>query len=671
MCKGGFSVTLLLSVLASFAAAADVDSDADGLTDFQEVHKYCTDPGRADSDSDGVADGDWHERREYAYTIRSVVKVMPPCNTAVVNDDYQDARVLSETEEYVELEVIHYPFNTNANTIAASQDWRKSTAAMKPYLQPGITTNWDEELQKDLIAALEEDGIHVERLTDKQIVEQASRWLLERAKYYPMFGTFFVHFPDGKVEIFPGLEERFEGENSKTQWPVPEHFQHELFGKGMFYCRSRGSCTSTAVYLTTCLRALGIPTRMIVGIPVVDASDPAQVRMVEEHISHHEVRQTLLSALAGMGNSFSAHTFNEVFVGGRWHRLNSNKLGQNSYGDGAMGLLTHVHTFNDLSEANLTATWGLRYGRGDRDEVFRHSNPYRATEISDRFGLHCDLPNPPVEEIKEVRITKAYWFFSPDRPEWIREDYVRKNGDGHVLAHAEASFKDLRVVYPKLDKAFLLRAQGQPPVALKAERGYWNSECYLRVPEEQYARMKPGIPYQLEPVATEDEYRWVVEPGVVLVKGDQPPPVADEAPKPDEGESTRASQDDEKRFPHVLDFRLGKRKFAEGDDIVITEIRGTRPRFEIGGRYLVRGRYTLGSQQSAVLCLYRTTKKRVSVPGNKNQTMQVEKGSGTFALEKVIHHEGYLHLSFYPSGGGGGLGGVYFGQNDQDTLTGQ
>jgi hypothetical protein len=485
-----------------------------------------------------------------------------------------------------------------------------------------------------------------------------------------MFGTYFVHFLDGEVEIFPGLEERFESENSKTPWPVPEHFEHELFGKGMFYRKSRGSCTSTAVYLTTGLRALGIPTRMIIGIPVVDSSDPEQVEMVEKHISHNEVRRTLLSALADMGNNFSAHTFNEVFVGGRWRRLNYNTLGQNSYGDGAMGLLTHVHTFNDLSEADLTATWGLRYGRGDRDEVFEHSNPYRTTEISDRFGLHCDVPNPPVEEIREVRITKAYWFFSPERPQWISADYVKKDGDGHLLAHAEASYKDLRAVYPKLDKAFVLRAQGQAPVYLAAERGYWNSECYLRVPKEQYDQMVPGIPYRLEPVATEGEYRWVVEPGVVLVKSDQPPP-PDEAPESMPGETAPVSPDDEERFPHVLEFRLGKRKFAEGDDIVITEIRGTRPRFEIGRRYLVRGRYTLSSQNGAMLCLYRTTKKRVSVPGNENQTMQVEKGSGTFALEKVIHYEGYLHLSFYPSGGGGGFGGLYFGQDDQDTLTEQ
>ena len=58
--------------------ADDPDHDGDGLSDFQEVHKYRTDPNRPDSDSDGIPDGDWDERREFTYTVRSVVQVMPP-----------------------------------------------------------------------------------------------------------------------------------------------------------------------------------------------------------------------------------------------------------------------------------------------------------------------------------------------------------------------------------------------------------------------------------------------------------------------------------------------------------------------------------------------------------------------------------------------------------------
>jgi hypothetical protein len=175
----------------------------------------------------------------------------------------------------------------------------------------------------------------------------------------------------------------------------------------MFDNKSYGTCTSAAIYLTTGLRAAGIPTRMVLAIPVVDGSDPKQIGMIEDHIRHHEVCETLLEGVPRSG--FAAHTFNEVYVGGRWVRLDYSALGQNSYGPRSMGMMTHVHTFDDLSEAGLAETWGRRYGRGLRDDTFRNSNPYRTTEISDRFGIHCKLDNPDVEEWKVARITRVYW----------------------------------------------------------------------------------------------------------------------------------------------------------------------------------------------------------------------------------------------------------------------
>ena len=102
-------------LLALLLLAAPTDTDGDGLSDFEETHKYFTDPAKADSDGDGKPDGDWSERREYAYTVRSIVRVLRPA--AAISDDYQDARVLEETEDYLELEVIHYPLNTVADAI--------------------------------------------------------------------------------------------------------------------------------------------------------------------------------------------------------------------------------------------------------------------------------------------------------------------------------------------------------------------------------------------------------------------------------------------------------------------------------------------------------------------------------------------------------------------------
>jgi hypothetical protein len=213
-----------------------------------------------------------------------------------------------------------------------------------------------------------------------------------------VFTTYYVYFPDGKPSIYPGLEDAFEREFNRDKenynWTIDQHFDHELLGKGMFYNKTHGSCTSFAVYLTTVLRAIGIPTRMIIVIPAVDASDSLELRLVRDGITHNQLRATMLAGLTRSGQGFTAHTFNEVYIGNRWHRLNYKKLGQPILDPQLFGLHTHLYTFNDLSEANLAATWGLRYGKHERCAVFEHSNPYRAVTLSDLFGCHGDIPNP-------------------------------------------------------------------------------------------------------------------------------------------------------------------------------------------------------------------------------------------------------------------------------------
>ncbi len=385
----------------------NIDSDGDGLSDFQEIHKYRTDPSKRSTAGDGVADGDWQRRREFAYTIRSVVKVMPPVNLQSLDDDYQDARVLSRGENFVELEVIHYPLNLNAQAIGSNSEWRRAAESKKAYLRPGITTNWDAAMRRDLIAALKSDAIDPEQLDDRELVARASAWLLANSKYVTMFCTHFIHYPEGRAAIYPGLEARFELEKGDRTWTVQDQFDHELFGRSMFAHRTHGSCTSSAVFLTTALRALGIPTRMVLGIPLVDGNDPEQLAMVQKGIQHHRVRRTLLQGLS-QAKGYANHTFNEVFIGGRWVRLNYKTLGQNTLDGKLMGLLTMVNTFNDLSEVPLAATWGKRYASGQRDELFRFGNPYRCEQVSDHFGKFAHVENPELPEHHALTISKAY-----------------------------------------------------------------------------------------------------------------------------------------------------------------------------------------------------------------------------------------------------------------------
>lgn len=204
---------LLLCILTCHSyAASNIDSDGDGLSDFQEIHKYLTNPARTDSDGDGIPDSNWDERREYTYSIRTILRFMPPFDETAINDDFQDARVLHTTDNYIEIEVIHYPLNTVTRSIIANSNWQKDYATMSKYLAPGITTNWNFEMQQNLLEELKNDGILIEELTDKEVVEQVSSWLMKKSNYLYMFTTYYIHFPNGKPSIYPGLEKAFQRE---------------------------------------------------------------------------------------------------------------------------------------------------------------------------------------------------------------------------------------------------------------------------------------------------------------------------------------------------------------------------------------------------------------------------------------------------------------------------
>jgi hypothetical protein len=139
-------------------------------------------------------------------------------------------------------------------------------------------------------------------------------------------------------------------------------------------------------------------------------------------------------------------------------------------------------------------------------------------EISDRFGIHSHIENSPVVEPEVATISKAYWFFSDQRPAWIPADSIKPQSDGHILFHVDVASDDLKGLYPKLDKDFVLTAEGQPNVRARAERGFWNEECYLHIPKDQFAIMVPGVMYELAPAKTDGAHRWRVEGKVTIVK---------------------------------------------------------------------------------------------------------------------------------------------------------
>jgi hypothetical protein len=518
-------------------AVREPDTDGDGLSDFHELHKYRTDPAKKDTVGKGTPDGDQDQRREFTYSVRAMIRVMPPYNLAALCDDYQDVRILAETKEYAELEVVIYPLNTNADAISPNPNWRNDYAGMSEFLSPGVTTNWDAPMHDRLLAELRGSGIDPQRLTDKEVALQVSAWMYSRAKHRNMFCTYFVGFPGGKPSVFPGLEQAFEREKGSREWSTQEQFSNELFGKEMFERKVYGTCTSAAVAQATVLRAVGIPTRIIIAIPVVDSSDEQQLALAGRGLTHHHVRSTAMTGLAGAGMNFTAHTFLEVFIGNRWRRLNYSALGQNVLDPTYLGLMVHVHTFNDLSEAGLAATWGARYGLGKRDAEFKHSNPYRTIALDDHFGGYAKLPNPPAEnkEHRQITIDRAYWPDAKSAPAEVRAmPSADAPGGGRFLVHGAEWFENAgdylqyKLFMQRADRNFILSAKDHPPVACRVSMSFvTNSAANVRdleltIPPAEFAKIARGMPYSLRPVNAVPGYRWRVKEGVTLTL--EPPP---------------------------------------------------------------------------------------------------------------------------------------------------
>jgi hypothetical protein len=124
--------------------------------------------------------------------------------------------------------------------------------------------------------------------------------------------------------------------------------------------------------------------------------------------------------------------------------------------------------------------------------------------------------------VQHLSVSSAYWFHSKERPESISESEVAKDEDGHILIHVDerpdTSPALYRRFYRGADKNFILTATGYPDVRARAERGYWNQEFYLRVPEEEYRKMVPHISYVLQPVNDAPKYRWRMKAGVTIAK---------------------------------------------------------------------------------------------------------------------------------------------------------
>jgi transglutaminase-like putative cysteine protease len=461
-----------------------------------------------------------HSGTEQTYTITSIMQILQPVNPADMTDDFQDCKVIAHDKDSYTLQITYFPLYQQP--VDEDANWRSDDAAMTQYLQPTPTENWDPPMRDALLAQLHASGIDPDRLGDRQLVEQVSKWAMRRAHSTDAFAIWMCCFQDGKPAIFPPLMDAF-GRHSPPGWTPQQTFDQELLGKSMFYGKVHGSCTSASIYLATILRALGIPTRIIFCIPPFDPNDPSQADAFYDAIHHNQIRETVHAALNGE-SGFDNHLFNEVFVGHHWIRLNYSTLGQPILDRHYFGLLTHIYTTSDLSQTPLAQTWGMRYFHYPADQPKLSSvNPYRLISVHDHFGRDSHEDNPPVApaEYRTVTIDRLIPGDAPQLPEFFRSVAIKDKVD-YFISYKERvdGAHPMRSFFKRAGHEFTLTAPNCPPIKI-VWTGASVSEDDLqtvaaRIDAEDRHKLVPGIAYTIEPNNVSDVYRWVVQPDVII-----------------------------------------------------------------------------------------------------------------------------------------------------------
>lgn len=393
------------------------------------------------------------------YTITAVMRLVPPYNVQAMNDEFQDAKLISERNGIGTFKVTYHVFHRQK--IDADPKWRQHDSGMRKFLDPAPAANWDPGLRATILAELKQAGIEPAKLDDRTLVEKVSNWAMGRSKFNDQFGLWMVEFKNGRAMVPPKLRDAFAAQEPKGA-SDQQDFDRELFGKAMVLNRTHGACTSSACYLATILRAIGIPTRIIVTVPAADGNDPAQVKMLLGAIRHRRTCQTVSLGIPSGG--FSNHLFNEVFVGRKWVRLNYNRLGQPIVDGNFEGLMTHIYTARDLSDIPFASTWGPRFGYGTGPKL-SSTNPYQLLSAVDHIPDPAHFDNPAVEELTSVTVRAILMKGDPAIPAWLE---LPEGTDG-LLSVAEwikgQNYGQLRIFASRASNRFLLRSAGHPDVA--------------------------------------------------------------------------------------------------------------------------------------------------------------------------------------------------------------
>lgn len=328
------------------------DYDQDGLLDYYEVFRNFTDPENPDSDGDGILDGDWEERKEYNYTLTAQIRSLKPYDIEfMTTHPYQDIKVIEDTGEYVDFEIIVYPYNNMSMTFLPNPYWKTDNLPIMEEIKPGRFNDWNEQFKEDLLVVLDEYGINPDELTDIELINKIRYYFgndtIEKENYIKyltadifvdtgghMFDWFVNYnqegdpfFTNDEAEIESALEEL--NRNTDRKWTYHDFLKVSASSTQQFYYRAHGSCSSNNTFYANILQALGIPAKVV---PISTLADSTAWNYSHRHEAHNnEMYQSNYKRGEDINNEYikndwfkhceiggGTHTTSMVYIGNKW-----------------------------------------------------------------------------------------------------------------------------------------------------------------------------------------------------------------------------------------------------------------------------------------------------------------------------------------------------------------
>ncbi|MDE0019631.1 MAG: Ig-like domain-containing protein [Candidatus Poribacteria bacterium] len=353
-----------------------VDTDADGLLDYDEYCKYKTNATKADSDADGKIDSDWHERREYTYTIKAICEINDPVDLEDMNDLFQDVRIIAKQTptSHTRYEILLYP-DSKPHLLPTKFPYSKRLPSIvEGYTRRGFSTNFSAQTREKV------QQLILRCHSDLEVIGQIQSEMGKMRLVYEGAAFLYCRVNGGKLIITHDPLDNLKPVSRKDFQTVEQLLEGTFYGETMFRSRQYGVCDSRATLMATMLKAAGIPTRITLAIPLVYCYEGEK-----EELTGNLKRKTLRAGYvvprpkSPKQTYIVNHSYNEVYVNNKWIRLDHD-LNEGPIFNGNR-IFLKIISFADWSEVDFTRSWS-------REQWFKH-RPYKTIEISDADPEHA------------------------------------------------------------------------------------------------------------------------------------------------------------------------------------------------------------------------------------------------------------------------------------------